>query len=153
MGVSDGSIGGFWIKRLLDQILPASAISATDMHTNSNTRCACHESHSASIGGLSFYLNKPKLHKVTKLETVSVDLPKELLHILKVRELDFPKAVRESLAVELYREGLISLGKAAEIAMVSKWEMFEILAAKKVPLQYYPEDLKQDIETLKSALA
>lgn len=90
---------------------------------------------------------------MTKLETVSVDLPKELLHILKVRELDFPKAVRESLAVELYREGLISLGKAAEIAMVSKWEMFEILAAKKVPLQYYPEDLKQDIETLKSALA
>ncbi len=54
-----------------------------------------------------------------------------MLHILKVRKLDFPKAVRESLAVELYREGLISLGKAAEIAMVSKWEMFEILAAKK----------------------
>lgn len=87
------------------------------------------------------------------METVSVDLPKELLHIMKVRKLDFTRAIRESLAVELYREGLISLGKASEIAMVSKWEMFEILAAKKVPLQYYPEDLKQDIETLKSVLA
>lgn len=86
------------------------------------------------------------------MDTVSVNLPKELIRILKIREKDFSGAVRESLAVELYREGLISLGKAAEIAKVSKWEMFEILAAKKIPLQYYPEDLKQDIKTLKKAL-
>jgi len=87
-----------------------------------------------------------------KLDTVSVNLPRELIHILKIREKDFSKAVLESIAVELYREGLISLGKAAEIAKISKWEMFEILAAKKIPLQYYPEDLKQDIKTLKKAL-
>lgn len=86
------------------------------------------------------------------MDTVSVDLPRELIRILKIREKDFSKAVLESMAVELYREGLISLGKAAEVAKVSKWEMFEILAAKKVPLQYYPEDLKQDIKTLKKAL-
>lgn len=86
------------------------------------------------------------------MDTVSVDLPRELIRILKIREKDFSKTVLESIAVELYREGLISLGKAAEIAKVSKWEMFEILAAKKVPLQYYPEDLKQDIKTLKKAL-
>ncbi|MFH1774810.1 MAG: UPF0175 family protein [Methanobacteriota archaeon] len=87
-----------------------------------------------------------------KLDTVSVNLPRELIRILKIREKDFSKAVLESITVELYREGLISLGKAAEIAKISKWEMFEILAAKKIPLQYYPEDLKQDIKTLKKAL-
>lgn len=85
--------------------------------------------------------------------TLSVNLPRELVHILRVRERDFQKAVRESLAVELYREGAISLGKAAELAKVSTWEMFEILSAKKVPIGYYPEDLKEDIASLKKALA
>jgi predicted HTH domain antitoxin len=89
---------------------------------------------------------------VIVLDTVSVDLPRELIRILKIREKDFSRAVLESIAVELYREGLISLGKAAEIARVSKWEMYEVLTAKKVPIQYYPEDLKQDIKTLKKAL-
>ncbi len=86
------------------------------------------------------------------LDTVSVNLPRELIRIFKIREKDFSRVVRESIAVELYREGVISIGKAAEIAKVSKWEMFEILAAKKIPLQYYPEDLKQDIKKLKKAL-
>ncbi|MBI5253907.1 MAG: UPF0175 family protein [Euryarchaeota archaeon] len=86
------------------------------------------------------------------MDTVSVNLPRELIRILKIREKDFSRAVLESIAVELYREGLISLGKAAEIARISKWEMFELLASKKIPLQYYPEDLKRDIKTLKKAL-
>ena len=60
--------------------------------------------------------------------------------------------LREIIAVNLYKEGLISLGKASEIAGVSRWEMFDILAAKKIPLQYYPEDLEEDIETLKKVL-
>ena len=80
-----------------------------------------------------------------KMETITIILPKELIHVFKIRKKDLSKAVRESLAVELYRDGKISLGKAAEIAKMSKWEIFELLAAKKVPLQYYPEDLEQDI--------
>ena len=47
---------------------------------------------------------------------------------------------------------VLSLGKTSEIVGVSKWEMFDILAAKKIPVQYYPEDLEEDIETLKSLL-
>jgi len=44
------------------------------------------------------------------------------------------------------------MGKAAEIAEVSRWEMFDLLGRKKIPMQYHPEDFKQDIETLKKAL-
>ena len=40
----------------------------------------------------------------------------------------------ETLSVELYREGPISIGKAAEIAKVSIWEMQEILTQRKIPL-------------------
>ena len=86
------------------------------------------------------------------MEKISIDVPKDLIHALKVRERELPKVLREIIAVNLYKEGLISLGKASEIAGVSRWEMFDILAAKKIPLQYYPEDLEEDIETLKKVL-
>lgn len=86
------------------------------------------------------------------MEKISIDVPKDLIHILKVRERELPKVLREIIAVNLYKEGLISLGKASEIAGVSRWEMFDILAAKKIPLQYYPEDIEEDVETLEKML-
>jgi|LGVF01.2.fsa_nt_gb predicted HTH domain antitoxin len=82
------------------------------------------------------------------MQMVSVSFPRDLINVFKVREKDFPKVVLETLSVELYREGLISIGKAAEIAGVSIWEMHDILAKRKIPLNYYPEDLDHDIETL-----
>lgn len=86
------------------------------------------------------------------MQTVSVDLPRDLINIFKIREKDFPNVVRETLSAELYREGLVSIGKAAEIAGVSIWEMQEILAKRKIPIHYYPEDLKNDIQTLKKVI-
>ena len=82
------------------------------------------------------------------METISIDVPKEIIHILKVRKRELPRVLREIIAVNLYKDGLISIGKASEIVGVSKWVMFDILAAKKIPIQYYPEDLEEDIETL-----
>jgi predicted HTH domain antitoxin len=86
------------------------------------------------------------------METVSIDFPRELINIFKIREKEFPHKIRVTLSVELYREGLVSIGKAAEIAKVSIWEMQDILAEKKVPLNYYSEDLETDIKTLKKVL-
>ncbi len=86
------------------------------------------------------------------METVSIDFPRDLINIFKIRDKDFPHKVRETLSAELYREGLVSIGKAAEIAKVSIWEMLEILARKKIPLNYYSEDLEADINTLKKVL-
>ena len=81
-----------------------------------------------------------------------VKVPRDLVRILKVRDEVVPKVVRLYLAIELYREGKVSLGKASEIAEVSKWEMMEILASKNIPIQYDVEDLEKDIKTLEVAL-
>lgn len=86
------------------------------------------------------------------MQTISVDLPRDLINIFKIRERDFPYAVLETLSVELYREGLISVGKAAEIADVSIWEMQEILTKRKIPINFYPEDLEKDIRTLRKVM-
>jgi len=83
---------------------------------------------------------------------VKIGFPVDLARLLRVRVDDLPRIIREIVAVELYRERYISLGKAAEIVGVSKWEMFEILARKKVPIQYGAEDLEEDLKVLKKLL-
>ncbi len=85
---------------------------------------------------------------VSVVDEVLVPVPQDLARILRISEKELPKTVRIYLAIELYREGVISLGKAAEIAGVSKWEMMEILASKGVSIQYDEEDLREDVETL-----
>jgi predicted HTH domain antitoxin len=52
------------------------------------------------------------------------------------------------VAVALYREGRISLGKAKELACLeSKWEMIQLLNQRGVDLNYTARDAKEDPET------
>ena len=86
------------------------------------------------------------------MEELSVKVPKDLIRILKVRDEDVPKLVRLYLAIELYREGKVSLGKASEIAEITEWEMMEILSSRNVPIQYSVKDLEKDVKTLEEML-
>lgn len=51
-------------------------------------------------------------------------------------------------AVEQYREGAITLSRAAEVAGITVWEMIDVLVQKKVALQYSVEDFEEDLRTL-----
>jgi len=51
-------------------------------------------------------------------------------------------------AVESYREGTVTLSRAAEISGISIWEMIDILEKRKVALQYDLENLEEDLKTL-----
>jgi len=70
------------------------------------------------------------------MEMLSVKVPADIAHIM---------------ALKLYHKSLISLGKAAEIAGLSLWEMMELMARKGVPIRYGPEDLEEDLRTLEEA--
>ena len=61
--------------------------------------------------------------------------------------------IKRSLSVELYREGRLSLGKAAELAGTeSKWEMLMLISERGVPLDYTADDAEKDLQTLESVL-
>ena len=81
-----------------------------------------------------------------------VEIPDDLWVILKIDKKDIPKAVKLYLAIELYREGKISLGKASEIAGITKEDMMEVLSRKKIPINYDVDDLKEDVEKLEGLL-
>lgn len=96
-------------------------------------------------------------------EVVSARLPKEMVRFIEeiAREERVDKSTileralehylrewRINKAVELYRDGLVTLSRAAEIAGVSIWEMIDVLAQKKVTLQYGVEDFEEDLKAL-----
>ncbi len=82
-----------------------------------------------------------------------VNLPESFLNMLKLKKEDLDQFIRHSLAVELYREGRLSLGKAAEVAGVkTKWEMLMLLNERGVPLDYTAEDAEKDLKNLQEVL-
>jgi predicted HTH domain antitoxin len=82
-----------------------------------------------------------------------IRLPFSLLATLKVSEDQLDQFIRCSLAVELYREGKLSLGKASELAGLNRWEMIRLLSEKNVPLDYNARDAEKDLKTLKEAMS
>ena len=52
------------------------------------------------------------------------------------------------MAIELYREGRLSLGKAAELADAkNKWELLLLLNEKGVSIDYTSDDAEKDLKT------
>jgi predicted HTH domain antitoxin len=67
----------------------------------------------------------------------------EILHNALKMYLDANKDLKEKLAVELYKEGKVSLGKASEIADLSYEEMKELLIKNNVEIRRGPVSLKE----------
>ncbi len=56
--------------------------------------------------------------------------------------------ISEIVALHLYKNGVISLGKAGEILRLSKQEMLHLLGIRGIPINYTTDDLQSDLKTL-----
>lgn len=64
------------------------------------------------------------------------------------------EVVRESIALFLFQKGLISLGKAAELADLGLARFMDLLQSMNIPLaEYGPDDFAMDSGTLKRLTA
>jgi predicted HTH domain antitoxin len=82
------------------------------------------------------------------MTTVQIELPAELLRAANVQMNSF--AVAKLLALELFREDLVSLGRAAELCGAPLAEFMEFAAERDVPLHYTEDDLTQDRQLIES---
>jgi len=83
------------------------------------------------------------------MSTVQVDLTEDLLRAAIVSvdahsSSSTSREVAKLLALELYREGSVSLGRAAELCGVSQAEFMKFAAEREVALHYTLGDLEQD---------
>lgn len=77
--------------------------------------------------------------------TAYLEIPQDVLDSAR---LSLPQVLVE-LAVHLYEQGRLSIGKAHELAGLSLWEFRQLLGFRRIPTHFAAEDLEQDLETLR----
>lgn len=84
------------------------------------------------------------------LQTVHIDLPSDILLTINESEQELKRRIKISLAIHLYEQQKITIGKAAQIVGVSRFKFETILSENKIPISNLElEDVLNDIEKLK----
>jgi predicted HTH domain antitoxin len=83
------------------------------------------------------------------METRSLELPTDLLQVVsQLNAGDLAKETAKLLALELFREDKVSMGRAAELCRTPLEVFMEFAAAHEVPLHYGIAELEEDRRTL-----
>ena len=77
--------------------------------------------------------------------TAYLEIPQDVLDSARMTV----NQLRIELAVHLYEQGRLSLGKAHELAGLSLWELRQVLGIRRIAPHFEAEDLEQDLETLR----
>jgi len=77
--------------------------------------------------------------------SLTLEIPPDVVDALRLPEPERIQRLRLELAVSLYAQDILGLGKAARLAELSRWEMNQILAKRRVPTHYGPEELAEDL--------
>ena len=51
--------------------------------------------------------------------------------------------------MRLYQKGILGIGKARELAGLTKWQFLEKLTKEQITLNYDVEELERDVETVR----
>ncbi len=74
-----------------------------------------------------------------------LEIPRDILDSARLSL----EELRIELAVHLFAQGRLGVGKAHELAGLSLWEFRQILASRRIPPHYELEDLADDAATLR----
>ena len=81
------------------------------------------------------------------MATLTIEVPEGVLSTLRLSPREAEKDVRLAAAIDWYRRGLVSQGKAAEIAGIPRADLIDELAARKIDVvEADLEELKREIE-------
>ena len=76
--------------------------------------------------------------------SLMLEVPQEILDSARLT----PSQLKVELAVHLYAEGRLSMGKARELAGMALWEFRQLLASRRTPPHFDVSDLEEDVSTL-----
>jgi predicted HTH domain antitoxin len=84
------------------------------------------------------------------MNTVVIEISGELMDALRVPREEQVARLRQELAIRLYQKGILSFGKARELAQMTKWKFYLLLGDEGIVRRYDVEDLEEDLKTLES---
>lgn len=84
------------------------------------------------------------------LQTIQIDLPSDILLTINETEKDLINRIKFSLALYLYLQQKITIGKAAQIAELSRLQFETALAGNSIPISNLEaDDVFKDMEKLR----
>lgn len=75
---------------------------------------------------------------------ITLHIPDSIARSLRVPEAEAEQRVREELAAALYARGLLSFGKAAELAGLNRMAFSDVVAQREIPRHYGSQELAED---------
>ncbi len=82
------------------------------------------------------------------MAAVTVEVPDSAFSALRRSPKEFAREMRIAAAIQWYHQGLVSQGKAAEIAGLSRADFLDALFRAQVPAcQVTAEELKEELES------
>lgn len=79
-------------------------------------------------------------------QSLTLEILGDVADALRLPDVEKVQRLRLELAISLYSQGILGLGKTAQLARLSRWEMNRVLAERKVPMHYGPEELAEDLQ-------
>jgi predicted HTH domain antitoxin len=79
-------------------------------------------------------------------------LPEEVLRSAKIPKSQWDAVLKRELALQLYREGMLSFANARRLAGMEKLDFHMLLGERQIPRQYDDdvEDYEQDLANLQA---
>jgi predicted HTH domain antitoxin len=78
--------------------------------------------------------------------TLHLDIPESITSSLRLPEPEMESRLRAELGVALYAQSILPLGKASELAGISRLRLAELLGQRGIPRHYAEQELAQDLE-------
>lgn len=83
-------------------------------------------------------------------QTISIEFPSDILLALNETEAELKQRIKTSLAMRLYELQKITIGKAAQIAGLSRFEFETLLSENEIPISNLTiNDVMDDCKKLK----
>lgn len=77
--------------------------------------------------------------------TILIEIPDTVARAMRIPRKEQKRQLKIELAISLYTQGILSFGKAAELAEMTKLEFSLLLGKRNIPRQYDETDLQDDI--------
>jgi predicted HTH domain antitoxin len=84
------------------------------------------------------------------MSKLTLEIPSDLAEALRLPPDERLARIQRELAVRLYQKGLLSFGKARELADMTKWDFHLLLGQEGIERSYDEEELDADLKTLES---
>jgi len=82
------------------------------------------------------------------MKQVSINIQEDLVQAIRVPASEVPSRLKRELAVRLYEKGLLTFGKARELAEMPRWAFHDLLGEEGIERRYDMEELEDDLKTL-----